>query len=97
MSKCEICVANKENCNECKDNPIYANVPKISKFMAYIPTCPRGYKDCVNDPAYIKFYHPGLYKEWYGDKTPYEAAEECRNYLIKDPFEEYHCYDDEDK
>lgn len=97
MSKCEKCFAPKESCNKCKDNPIYSNVPIVSKFMAYIPTCPRGYTDCVGDPAYIKFYHPKWYKELYGDKTPYEAAEECRQAVIDDPDEEYYCYDDEDK
>lgn len=97
MIKCEKCVAPKESCNKCKDNPVYSNVPRTSNFMAYIPVCPRGYTDCVGDPAYIKFYHPEWYKELYGDKTPYEAAEECRQDVIDDPEEEYYCYDNEDK
>ena len=97
MNKCEKCVTPKDQCKLCRDNPIYSMVPLTSKFMAYMPTCPRGYKDCVCDPAYIKFYHPEWYKELYGDKTPYEAAEECRQAAIEDPDEEYYCYDDEDK
>lgn len=97
MSKCEKCVADRKNCKDCKDNPVYANVPMGSKFMAYIPTCPRGYTDCVGDPAYIKYINPEWYKELYGNKTPYEAAEECRQAVIEDPDEEYYCYDNEDK
>ena len=97
MSKCDRCATPKELCSTCRDNPIYAKVTRASNFMAYIPTCPRGYKDCVGDPAYIKFYHPEWYKKLYGDKTPYEAAEECRQAVIDDPNEEYYCYDDEDK
>lgn len=97
MNKCERCVSSKDLCLKCCDNPLYANIPKISMFKTYIPTCPRGYHDCVNDPAYIKYYHPEWYKELYGDKTPYEAAEECRQAVIEDPNEKYYCYDDEDK
>lgn len=33
----------------------------------YTPVCPRGYTDCVYDPAYIKFSSPEWYKELYGD------------------------------
>ena len=97
MDICKKCVSPKENCKDCKDNPIYANIPKTSKFMAYIPTCPRGYKDCVYDPAYIKLYHPQFYKDEYGNKTPYEAAEECMQRVVEDPDEKYYCYDYEDK
>ena len=97
MNTCEICVAPKECCEHCKDNPKFKDVPKTSKFMAYLPTCPRGYKDCIGDPAYIKFHHPEWYKELYGDKTPYDAAEECRQAVADDPDEEYYCYDNEDK
>lgn len=101
MSKCEECVmplhAPKEICLSCRDNPIYADYPKISHFIKYWPTCPRGYNDCVNDPAYIKFHHPEWYKKLYGDKTPEEAGEECRKSVEEDPDMEYYCYDDEDK
>lgn len=63
----------------------------------YEPTCPRGYTDCVNDPAYIKSADDKWYKKLYGDKAPEEAAEECRQKFMKDPDEKYYCYDDEDK
>lgn len=65
--------------------------------LKYTPTCPRGYTDCVCDPAYIKINHPDWYKNLYGDKTPEEAASGCREKVREDPCEEYHCYDDEDK
>lgn len=66
----------------------------------YTPVCPRGYTDCVCDPAYIKFRHPEWYNKLYGDKTPEEAAHErggCFDRLKEDPEEKYYCYDDEDK
>lgn len=66
----------------------------------YTPTCPRGYVDCVHDPAYIKHHHPDWYAKLYGDKTPEEAAHEengCFDRATEDPDEEYYCYDDEDK
>ena len=63
MSKCDRCVSDKKFCRECRDNPIYDSVPKWSHFSLYIPTCPRGYKDCVGDPAYIKTFHPEWYKK----------------------------------
>ena len=97
MDKCSICVASKTLCEECRDNPKYKDYPHFSQFQPYIPTCPRGYTDCVGDPAYIKWSDPKWYKELYGDKTPYEAAEECRRSALEDPDEEYFCYDTEDK
>lgn len=100
-NKCDKCVTpvflGEKECKECKDNPIYANVPVFSKFRNYMPTCPRGYDDCVNDPAYIKFYHPKWYEALYGDKTPIQAAASCREAVKEDPDMEYYCYDDEDK
>ena len=99
MSKCERCVmplhVPKEICVSCKDNPIYANYPKQSYFIEYWPTCPLGYHDCVNDPAYIKCYHPEWYKELYGDKTPLEASKECKEIIDRDS--SGRCYDKEDK
>ena len=62
-----------------------------------MPTCTRGCNGCVNDPAYIKFYHPKWYEELYGDKTPMQAAESYRKAIKEDPDMEYYCYDDEDK
>ena len=61
---------------------------------------PRGYADCVNDPAYILFYHPTYYKEIFGDKTPLEVLwieNGCMESYEKDPEMKYYCYDDEDK
>lgn len=91
MSKCEKCITDKSNCNICKDNPKYADYPKRSFYSEYIPLCPHGYEDCVNDPAYLKYYYQEWYRSMYGDKTPEELVkEEC------DPLDNY-CYDDEDK
>lgn len=66
----------------------------------YKPVCPRGYTDCVCDPAYIKYHHPEWYKEMYGDLSPEEAArieDSCYDRFREDPDEKYYCYDDEDK
>ena len=63
----------------------------------YEPVCPRGYKNCVNDPAYIQYKNPSFYKKIWGNKTTYEAAEECRTAVKEDPDEKYYCYDDEAK
>ena len=38
--------------------------------MPYNPVCPRGYSDCVNDPAYILYTDPKYYKKVFGDMTP---------------------------
>lgn len=78
---------NSESCNVCKRNyPVLKDM-----LVLYIPTCPHGYKDCVNDPAYIKWSDPEWYEELYGNKTPEEASKE--NCSIDDNS----CYDDEDK
>lgn len=59
----------------------------------YTPTCPRGYTDCVCDPAYIRYHHkPDMTDEEFN-----EALEECREAVRKDPNMQYFCYDDEDK
>jgi hypothetical protein len=66
----------------------------------YTPTCPRGYDDCVWDPAYIKSNCPEWYATLYGNMTPEEAAHApggCFDKVAKDPDEKYYCYDDEDK
>jgi hypothetical protein len=100
-NKCDKCVSDKSLCSHCRDNPevqkILASLPQRSFFMNYAPVCPRGYLDCVYDPAYIHFHYPDWYKELYGDKTPEEAAEKCRQKMLEDPDEENYCYDDEDK
>ena len=104
MSKCERCVSDKSWCIKCIDNPIYQTIlralPQKSCFMSYKPVCPRGYVDCVCDPAYIKYHYEEWYKELYGDMTPEEAIYKengCWDSFINDPDEKYYCYDDEDK
>lgn len=78
------------------------NAIKEKKYesMGYRPVCPRGYDDCVRDPAYIKHHHPEWYKELYGNHPP-EAAifarGGCKERALLDPDEKYYCYDDEDK
>ena len=98
--KCDMCVNSKDACDFCKDAPQYRNVPRISYFMAYKPTCPRGYMDCVCDPAYIKFYHEEWYHDLYGDLTPEQAIHQeggCMERFKSDPEMNFYCYDDEDK
>jgi hypothetical protein len=68
----------------------------------YTPVCPRGYVDCIHDPAYIKHTAPDWYKELYGDLTPAEAIHtrgDCYDLFKEDPNMDSHCYryDDEDK
>lgn len=57
----------------------------------YTPVCPKGFIDCVSDPAYIKYYHPQWYGKIYRGLTPQEAAD------IYCSVREEGCYDDEDK
>lgn len=96
--RCAACVADKSRCTECCENPIYANVPTQSLFQDYIPTCPRGYTNCINDPAYLKTFHPDYYHIVFGNLTPEQAsAKSCQERVKEDPDEEYYCYDDEDK
>ena len=100
FNKCERCVTDKSKCVNCPDNPEYKHIERYSLFQAYIPVCPRGYTDCVCDPAYIKFHHPKWYKELYGNTTPEEAIKTeggCLDRVAEDPNEEFFCYDDEDK
>ena len=104
MSKCKYCVNDKSWCEKCIDNPFYqeilARLPKYSYFMDYIPVCPRGYTDCVGDPAYIKFNYPDWYEELYGDMSPEEAIHVkngCYERFVEDPEMKNYCYDDEDK
>lgn len=87
---CDTCITNKDMCLKCIYNPMYKDLR--SYFKGYEPTCPRGYNDCVYDPAYIKYNHPERYAELYGDKTP----EEVSNGICQ-TLEEYYCYRNEDK
>lgn len=59
----------------------------------YIPTCPRGYVDCVYDPAYIKRYHrPDM------PQVEFEQMmDDCRLSFENDPGMKWSCYDNEDK
>lgn len=66
----------------------------------YTPVCPRGYTDCVWDPAYIKYHYPTWYQALYGELSPEEAIYQpggCCEKKMQDPDEIYYCYDDEDK
>ena len=92
---CPNCINDKKFCNMCICNPKYHNY-----FKEYIPTCPRGYDDCIHDPAYIKCHHPDYYNNIYGNLTPEEAIKVkngCLDSVKEDPDEEYYCYDNEDK
>jgi hypothetical protein len=74
--------------------------PTVEEIRGYKPVCPRGYTDCVYDPAYIKHHHPEWYADLYGDKTPEEAIHEegeCYDRVRDDPEMKLYCYDDEDK
>ena len=97
VSKCERCVNDKYWCGQCIDNPIYQKL--LSHYMDYKPTCPYGYLGCVNDPAYIKCYHPDWYKKLYGEISPKETLTTkygCGKHYQKNS--EFCCYyDDEDK
>lgn len=73
-------ISPKSLCIKCRENPIYAEVPQ---FRVYNPVCPRGYTDCVGDPAYIKCYHPSWYQKLYGDLTPVEVP---NGFCKKRPF-----------
>lgn len=89
-SLCEKCVTDRSLCDRCRDNPKYRDYPSQTLFAEYIPVCPKGYGDCVYDPAYIKFHYPEWYKREFGVMSLEEAvmvgcsASECS-------------YDDEDK
>lgn len=85
------CIQDKRLCHKCTFNE---SLPKLASYLKfYEPVCPKGYNDCVLDPAYIKYYYPDWYKDLYGNKTPVEVAlEECGGKALHDD-----CYDDEDK
>ena len=88
--KCERCVTDNTQCIHCIDNPIYAHIPKTSKFTWYKPVCLHGYTDCIYDPSYMKITSPKWYEQLYGNLTPEEAAQKFCT-------EENCYYDNEDK
>lgn len=94
---CSDCIIEDETiCQKCSDNPNYRGLH--SQKMLYKPTCPRGYSDCINDPAYIKYWYPEWYKELYSNITPEQASvKSCQKRVEEDLDEIYYCYDDEDK
>jgi hypothetical protein len=94
---CSDCIIEDETiCQKCSDNPNYKCLH--SQKMLYKPTCPRGYSDCINDPAYIRYCYPDWYRELYKDLTPEQASmKSCQERVKEDPDEMYYCYDDEDK
>lgn len=98
MKLCDECITERTLCPECIHNPL--NHYKKNHFHDYVPVCPRGYPDCVSDPAYIKKNYPVWYEQLYGNKTPLEALwveNGCMESVERDPEEKFYCYDDEDK
>ena len=98
--RCSSCIYKEELCINCLDNPIYKNIPRNSKFALYKHTCPYGHKDCVNDPAYIKFFYPDTFYLAYGQHTPEEASKLwCKKRFDKDKNKDmdFYCYSNEDK
>jgi hypothetical protein len=96
--RCERCIYDPRQwqiCEKCRENPKYANYPRHSYFQEYKPVCPKGYDDCIYDPAYIKYEYPDWYKELYGDLSPEEAVLTKEGCMEKGEYCEY--YDDEDK
>ena len=91
---CDSCVTDRSECAKCKDNPIYKDIPIFSHYRAYIPTCPKGYEDCIYDPAYIKYRNSEWYKSLYGDLTPEQASKKSCAECFK---EDSDYYDNEDK
>lgn len=80
--------------------PIDGVTYELKEKKPYIPVCPRGYDDCVWDPAIIKHRDPEWYKNLYGDMTPEEAIHKpggCMERFKEDPDMEWYCYDDECK
>lgn len=72
----------------------------LAEMNGYTPTCPRGYDDCVWDPAYIKHHYPDWFARLWGNRTPEQVAQSpggCFDKYKNDPEEKYYCYDDEDK
>ena len=73
--------------------------------LPYEPVCPFGYTDCINDPAYIKWYHPDWYQDIYGKNIKPDGAiringcmTHWKNHLEDDEqFGDCPWYDDEDK
>lgn len=94
--KCERCVTDTTKCIHCRDNPIYAHIPKASYFSLYKPVCHLGYRYCIHDPGYIKATYPDWYEELYGDVTPEEAINDPKNGCSRCTKENCY-YDDEDK
>lgn len=93
MSKCNRCAADRNNCINCLDNPIYNNIPKKTQFRYYQNACPFGAEDCKYDPARIAAWYPDVYDAMFGDLTPIEVAEKCCK-KNKTPCAEYE-FDDE--
>ena len=94
---CEVCGETGVS----EDSSVVNGKVRCYRCMAgYTPVCPRGYLDCVYDPAYIRFHYPEWYATLYGSLKPTEAIllkGECMEKMKKDPKERFHCYDDEDK
>lgn len=86
---CKECISDKSLCIKCQFNPDYEFLANY--YKPYEPTCPKGYKDCVNDPAYIYWIDRDWYNELYENMTVKEASQLSCN------IDSSNCYDDEDK
>ena len=86
---CRECITDKSLCVKCMYNPDYAYL--VNYFKPYKPTCPKGYEDCVHDPAYIYWIDRDWFRELYGNISVEEASKISCNMNAD------YCYDDEDK
>lgn len=95
MYCCDNCVRDRKLCLECRDNPIYKDVPTRSLYKEYISVCPLEAENCIYDPAYTYKYYLEYYKHLYGDMTPEEVVKVKEPCCLVTAFCDQ--YDDEDK
>lgn len=89
----------KKNAYNAEKIPSTQQFQQPSLFQAYIPVCPRGYNDCVCDPAYTLYHSPQWYNELYGQIPPEQVILTeggCMERYKDGPEEEGYCYDDGD-
>ena len=99
---CEFCSSYKDDCNRIAEAISHHHIISVNircdfyeEKPLYKAVCPRGFVDCVYDPAYIKFNYPDWYKELYDTLTPEEAIKVengCYERSMKDPDMKYYCY-----
>lgn len=83
------CINKNKECYRCS-----IIIKTKNYYKTYEPSCQFGFKDCIFDPAYIKYKDPNWYKEKYGNLTLHEAMKISCKECIK---ENGLYYDDEDK